>query len=331
MRVAVTGASGHLGANLVRMLLERGDQVRVLVRDDRRAIEGLNVETCPGDIRDPESLIHAFQGMDIVYHAAAAISLLLNEFDWMHAVNVEGVRNVVEACQRSRVSRLVHFSSIHALEQMPMDKPVDEDRLLVSDPRHMPYGLTKAAGERILWKAVQDGLDAVVIYPTGIIGPSDFKPSHFGDVILALGRGRLPALIRAGFDWVDARDVSQAAITAAETARAGSRYLASGHWINLPEIAAQVEAFTGRPAPRLLVPLWLAQLGLPFAGLVRGHNDRPLFTTVSLEALRDNPNVSSERAQRDLKYIPRPFTETLSDTLRWFESAGWLKPGQRHG
>jgi dihydroflavonol-4-reductase len=331
MHAAVTGAAGHLGANLVRALLERGHRVRVLVHEDGRAVEGLEVDIFQGDVRDRSSLERAFRGIQVVYHSAAAISLLLTETAWMNSINVEGVRNVVAACRSCHVDRLVHFSSIHALEQKPMDRPVDEDRALISGPEHRPYGRSKAAGEIVVRDAVQNGLDAVIIYPTGIVGPYDFKPSHFGDVILALAQGRLPALIQAGFDWVDVRDVAGAAISAAESAPPGSRYLVSGHWVGLPEIAAQVETLTGQAAPRLVVPLWLAQFGLPFAGFVRGLNERPLFTAVSLDALHDNPNVSSNRVRRELNYAARPFSETLTDTINWFEQAGWLKQRRRHG
>jgi dihydroflavonol-4-reductase len=324
MRAVVTGAAGHLGGNLVRALLEQGDEVRVLVHHDRRAIEGLDVEVCNGDLRDLASLEDAFRGMDTVYHSAAAISLLLNETDWLKAVNVEGVRNVVAACCAVGVRRLMHFSSIHVLQQKPMDQPVNEDRALVSGPGYAPYSLTKAAGERIVRAAAAEGLDAVILYPTGIIGPYDFKPSHFGDVLLALVTGRMPALVEAGFDWVDARDVAQAALIATACAPPGSRYLLSGHWVALPEIAAQVHTLTGRRMPRLTVPLWLAQVGLPFGSFVRGHNGRPLFTAVTLQALKDNRQISSERAGRDLGYSPRPFSETLADTVRWFEQEGWL-------
>jgi dihydroflavonol-4-reductase len=324
MRVVVTGASGHLGANLVRVLLAEGHSVRALIREDRRAMDGLDVEMTQGDVLDPSSLQHAFRGAEIVYHSAAAISLLLSDDKLMNAVNVEGVRNVVSACQACGVHRLVHFSSIHALEQKPYHQPVDEDRPLSISLQSMPYNRSKAAGEMIVREAVQAGLDAVILNPTGIIGPHDFKPSHFGDVLLALVQQRLPALIQAGFDWVDVRDVARAAVTAAVSAPAGARYLVSGHWVGLTEIAAQIEAKTDKRAPRLVVPLWLAKWGLPFAGLVRGKNNRPLFTTVSLDALHDNPNVSSQRARQALNYIPRPFSETINDTIDWFAQVGWL-------
>jgi len=331
LRVVVTGASGHLGANLVRALLDAGHQVRALVHTDRRAIAGLNVEIITGDVRDLPSLENAFAGSEIVYHCAGAISLLISEADWLQAVNVGGVYNVVTACRTRRVSRLVHFSSIHALQQQPLDQPIDEDRPLLSVTDSMPYSQSKAAGEMIVRQAVQNGLDAVILNPTGIIGPYDFKPSHFGSVLLALAQRRLPALIQAGFDWVDARDVAWAALRAADYAPPGSRYLVSGHWVSLPEIAAQIETITGAPAPRLVAPLWLAKFGLPFAGLLRGPDDRPLFTAVSLDALHDNPNVSSVRARQELNYAPRQFAATLGDTLQWFQEAGWLNGGGRDG
>jgi dihydroflavonol-4-reductase len=326
----VTGASGHLGSNLVRALLAQGRQVRALVRTDCRSLEGLEVECVRGELDDPDSLRRAFQGVEVVYHSAAFISLLWDDWPRLEATNVQGVQNVVEACQATGARRLVHFSSIHALTQEPFDRPVDEDRPLVSSPRVPPYDRSKAAGERIVRRAIEEGLDAVILYPTGIIGPYDFKPSHFGEVLLALARGRMLALIEAGFDWVDARDVAEGALRAASHAASGSRYLLSGHWARVREVAAIIEAYTGRRAPRLVFPLGLAYCGLPFSKLISAPGGRPLFTSVSLHALRGNRSASHERAERELGFRPRPVEETIIDTLKWFEEVGSYQ-GNRRG
>ena len=170
----VTGASGHVGANLVRALLAQGRPTRTLLHLDRQAIEGLDVEIIEGDICDLESLCVAFDGADVVYHLAANISLLMDEWPLLELVNVIGTRNVVEACLRSGVRRLVHFSSSHALVQEPMDIPVDESHPLVESQGCPPYDRSKAAGEKAVCKGIERGLDAIIIYPTAIIGPHDY-------------------------------------------------------------------------------------------------------------------------------------------------------------
>jgi dihydroflavonol-4-reductase len=126
--VVVTGASGHVGANLVRTLLEQGRQVRAIVRKDTRALQGLNLETVNADICDIDSLHAAFKGADVVYHLAAKISLSMSEWPLVEKINVIGTRNVVEACLGNKVRRMVHFCSIHAMVQEPFHIPVDESR-----------------------------------------------------------------------------------------------------------------------------------------------------------------------------------------------------------
>lgn len=325
MTVVVTGANGHIGANLVRALLARGRQVRALIHRDRKAIEGLNVETISGDICDLESLYRAFSNADVVFHLAATISLSMYSWSTVATINVVGTRNVVEACLKSGVRRLVHFSSIHALKQEPLDVPVDEGRSLVASHNCPPYDRSKAEGEKEVRRGIEKGLNAVIIYPTGIIGPHDYQPSHFGEVLLTLVCGKLPGLVAGGFNWVDVRDVVDGAIKAEEKAAAGTGYLLSGHWASLPDLAALVAEFSGVPAPGFVCPLWLARAGAPLVTAVDYLTGRrPLYTRASIRALYSNRNISHEKATRELDYQPRPIRATILDTLRWFEEKGWL-------
>jgi dihydroflavonol-4-reductase len=326
MITVVTGAAGHAGNNLVRALLAQGRAVRALVHRDRRALEGLDVEIVEGDVRDLASLRRAFDGAEAVYHTAAYISLSTREWPRLEAINVHGTRNVVDACLDQKVRRLVHFSSIHALMQEPLNAPVDESRPLVDSPRFPPYDRSKAAGEMVVRQAIEEeGLDAVIVYPTGMLGPYDFRPSYFGQVLLALCQKQLPVLVTGGFNWVDVRDVAAGAMAAEDHAPIGSGYLLPGHWASLRELAAMVTEITWTQAPRLVVPMWMARLGVPFCShLTKLGGKHPLYTSVSLKALRGNRMISRELAARDLGYHPRPLPETLEDTLRWFAEAGRL-------
>ncbi len=325
MTVVVTGAAGHAGNNLVQALLAQGRCVRALVHRDRRALEGLDVEIIEGDVRDFASLRRAFDSAKVVYHTAAYISLSKDEWPRLEAINVHGTRNVVDACVDRGVQRLIHSSSIHALAQEPLNVPLDESRPLVDSPRCPPYDRSKAAGEMEVRRAIEDGLDAVIIYPTGMLGPNDFRPSYFGQVLLALCLKRLPALVSGGFNWVDVRDVVAGAMAAENRAPIGSRYLLPGHWASLRELAAMVTEINWTRPPRLVLPKWVARLGVPFwSRFTRLDGEHPLYTGVSLRALRSNRMISCKRAARDLGYHPRPLQETLADTLRWFAKTGLL-------
>jgi len=325
MTVVVTGASGHVGANLARALLARGRPVRALIHKDRRATEGLRAETIRGDICDLESLCQAFDGAGVVYHLAAGISISTGEWPLVESVNITGTRNVVEACLRCGVRRLVHFSSIHALVQEPLDIPVDESRPLVASPGCPPYDRSKAAGEREVRRGIERGLDAVIINPTAIIGPYDYQPSYLGKALLNLAAGKMAGLVNGGFDWVDVRDVVEGAMQAEERAPTGAKYLLSGNWASLRELSGLIAGITGVPAPGFVCPMWLARIGAPVVTAF-GHltGRQPLYTTVSIRALESNRNISHDRATRELGYQPRPLQETLIDTLHWFVETGRL-------
>lgn len=325
MTVVVTGATGHVGGNLIRALLAKDRPVRALIHVDRKAIEGLDIEIIEGDICNLESLCSAFDGADVVYHLAANISLLMDEWPLLESVNVIGTRNVVEACLRCGVRRLVHFSSIHALAQESMDTPVDGLHTLLESQHCPPYDRSKAAGEREVLKGIERGLNAIIITPSAIVGPHDYKPSHFGEALLALAHGKLPALVAGGFNWVDVRDVVEGAMRAEERAPSGARYILSGHRVSLRNIAILTGEITGVPPPTFTCPTWLARIGAPVAtAFYRLAGKRPLYTSVSLKALNSNQVINHERATRELEYHPRPFQKTLMDTLRWFEETGQL-------
>jgi dihydroflavonol-4-reductase len=322
----VTGAAGHVGANLVRGLLAQGQGARALAHHDRRALVGLQVEIVPGDVEDLDSLRRAFAGAEVVYHAAGYVSISMHEWRHLEAVNVFGTRNVVEACLQCGVRRLVYFSSVEALVDTPLNPPVDEARPLVESRRYPPYARSKAAGEKQVRQGLARGLDAVILYPSAIIGPHDYRLGFPNAGLLAICNGKLPALVAGGFDWVDVRDVVAGALRAAACAPVGGRYLLSGHWASLRNLAELAQGINGVHVPRVIVPMWLARIGAPFATtLSRLTGRRALYTTAALRPLRANPCISHARATRDLDYQPRPLKETIADTLQWFEKNGLLR------
>jgi dihydroflavonol-4-reductase len=319
--VVVTGAAGHLGACLVRALHARGQDVRALIHHDKRALDGVDVEVVPADVTDQDSLCCAFTGADIVYHAAAYISISMGEHQKLHKVNVLGARNVVEACLRCGVQRLVHISSIEALQCEPLSSAVDESRPLIQGGSSPPYACSKAAGDGLVREAMARGLDAIILYPTALIGPYDYRQGFPNAGLLAICEGRLWALVEGGFDWVDVRDVAEGVLQAAARAPAGTRYILSGHWASLRDLAELAREITGAPVPCLVFPMWLARIGAPFAAAAcRVMGRRPLYTAAALQPLAGNRSISHARATRDLGYRPRPLRQTVEETLHWFET-----------
>ena len=318
--IVITGASGLIGANLVRSLLveQGGRGIRAVVHHDRRALQGLDLELVEADLSSQTSLENALRGADLVYHLAASISLRMDSWHSMAATNLEGTRRVLAACQACGVRRLVYFSSIHTRQQIPLDQILDEDRPLLDDPEAPPYERSKAAAEMVVQQAAAQGLDVVTIIPTAVIGPYDFKPSYIGKALLLLARGRLPALVSGGYDWVDVRDVAAGAMQAARVAPAGASYILSGHWQSIPAVARAVDRITGRKLLRPVVPLKVADWAAPLMTHIgRLNGSEPLYTRPMLTALTSNRQVSCAKAARELGYAPRPFEQTLEDTLDW--------------
>jgi dihydroflavonol-4-reductase len=325
MMIAVTGASGHIGANLVRSLLKEKGQVRALVHQNTEGIQGLDIEKVRGELGDLSFLCKAFSGVEVVYHLAALSSAVP---DWLkaEAVNIVGTRNVVEACLKCDVRRLVHFSSVQALVQKPLNIPLTETRPLAESEDYLIFERSKALGEREVRQGIERGLDAIILNPTGVIGPFDYRLSYFGDFILAILRGRLPALIEGGYDWVDARDVAWAAVRAEKLAPVGAKYIISGTWASVRDLAKLSENITGVPASRLIIPGWIARSGAPvaaaFSQISRNQTSYAGFLMRAFTMY--NRQVSHERAARELDYKPRPLPETLADTFKWLQTTGIL-------
>ncbi len=325
--IVVTGASGLVGGNLVRALLAQGRPVRALVHRDRRALDGLDVESVSADLTDPSSLRQAFHGADVVYHLGSSISISSGNWDELERVNVIGTHNVIDACLHNNVRRLMYFGSIHSYQQEPFDQPLDEDRPLLTGDNHPPYERSKALAEVETRLSLDRGLDSVILIPTAIAGPFDFRPSYFGQALQLLAKGRIPALVRGGYDWVDVRDVVDGAIQAERLAPHGGHYILSGHWHSLKEVAQFTSEISGKPAPRFTVPIWLAQLAQPvMAKLAQVNGAQPIYTRPMLNAMKSNHNISHARATRDLGYSPRLFQQTIADTLNWFNTQKGTHP-----
>jgi dihydroflavonol-4-reductase len=325
VRVVVTGATGHVGANVCRELLDRGVTVRALYRTTAPALEGLDLEPTSADVLDRDSLAACFEGADAVIHLAARISIHGDPDGSVWRTNVEGSRNVVDACLGAGVSRLVHMSSFHAFRQDPFDAPLTEERPSVGDAGYV-YDRSKAAGEREIERGVEAGLHAVILNPTAIIGPFDFGPSLMGSALLDMFHGRTPALVPGGSDWVDVRDVAGAAVAALERGQSGERHLLSGGWTTLRAFADLAAQTTGRPAPRRTIPTAVLRGTLPLVqAWARLSGGSPLYTRQSLDALTaSSRDVCHDRAGEALGFSPRPLEQSLEDTFEWYDSMGWL-------
>lgn len=331
--IVVTGAAGHVGNNLVRALLTgaRSEQVRcmVLPGESLRPLEGLPVEIVEGDVRSPDSLKRAFQGADVVYHLASVIALLPSQYALLEEVNVRGARNVAETCLRCGVRRLVYTSSIHAIAEPPRGVMIDESMPIDPDRTRMLYSKSKARGTLEVLDVAKRGLDAVVICPTGVIGPFDHRPSEMGQLFLDYAAGKMPAYIEGAYDFVDVRDVALGHVSAAEKGKKGELYILSGELVTVRWLMDTLSVLTGVPAPRLRLPVAAASMAAAVStAWSRLTGRRPLLNKDSLYTLGSNSYVTSGKAKEKLGFAARPVRESIADTLQWFRDEGMLKPGR---
>jgi dihydroflavonol-4-reductase len=325
MKIAVTGANGHVGVNLCDTLIKQGHEVRALTHHHNSFLEGLPLQQFRGDLLDLESLRPFMDGVEVVFHLAAKISIRGDRDGSVWKVNTDGPRNMVETAKAAGVKKFVHFSSIHAFQQHPSGQVLDETRALV-EQTGFAYDRSKAAGERIVREASRNGLDAVIINPCAIIGPHDPKPSLTGKAVLSLISHQIPALVPGGYNWVDVRDIVNGAISASQRGVKGEKYLLSGTWCSLTDLSAMLAKLSGARTPQRVMPFWLARIGLPFiTSYSRIAGSEPLYTGESLTILSEGSRmISSEKARRELDYKTRSLETTLRDLIDWFREKGML-------
>lgn len=320
--IVVTGATGHVGNVLVRKLLENEEKIRVFIppNEDILPLEGLNVEIIEGDVRDIDSLIDAFTGAKIVYHLAGIVSILPDIDGFLYPVNVLGTRNVVNACLKTDVKRLVYTSSIHALKEPPHGTPIDETCPFEPEYSRGGYDQSKAMASLEVLKGVDKGLDAVLVCPSGIIGPYDYKVSQMGRLFVDFMEGKQKTYIDGAYDFVDVRDVAKGLILASKYGKSGESYILAGEKITVPEIMSYLEEITGMKAPGLKMPLWLVKAACKAVPLYsRLTNNKPLFTSYSIEVLNSNCDISSAKAQKELNFSFRTLKESIKDSVDWFK------------
>jgi nucleoside-diphosphate-sugar epimerase len=325
----VTGASGHVGANLIRHLAEHvapGDTLHALVRKttDRKTLAGLPVSLIEGDLLDPGSLANAMQGCTRVYHAAARISTVQGREQDLYDTNVLGTRHVLDAARNAGVQRVVVTSSLGAVGQ-PKGRPCNEDDGFNPYEHHLPYEESKAWVEHECLKACVEGLDVVIVVSTAVLGPYDYVPSRMGRVIKDYANGKLNAYIPGGFEFVGAGDLARGHVLAMERGRSGQRYIVSGQYLSVDDLMSMLQRITGVPKPKLRLPaavmLGIAHVTTPM--LVAFSPGTPLrFTPDAVRLLQMQRKASIEKARKELGYAPRPIEDALRDAYAWFVEHG---------
>lgn len=325
--ILVTGATGFVGAAVVRALLARGERVRVLLRpeSDSRNVEGLAVETRLGSLDDPASLARAVEGCRFLFHVAADYRLWVPDPAAMYRTNVEGTEALMRAALAAGVERIVYTSSVAVLG-LRDDAPSDETTPSRIEDMIGPYKRSKfLAEERVRALVAEAGLPAVIVNPSTPIGPRDVKPTPTGRMIVEAALGRMPAFVDTGLNVVHVDDVAAGHLLALEKGVVGERYILGGENLTLAEILATVAVACGRKPPTVRLPIApLMPVALVSEGLARLTGREPFVTCDGLRMARQRMWFSSEKAKRALGYAPRPAREAIVDAVAWFREAGYL-------
>jgi dihydroflavonol-4-reductase len=327
--ILVTGASGFVGSAVVRHLITAGHQVRALVRStsSRINLADLRVEIVEGDLRDVESLIRAMTGIRFVFHVAADYRLWAPNPQDIVRTNVEGTRNLMTAALRAGVERIVYTSSVATLKTRPDGKASDETFRLDPQSAVGAYKYSKVVAERLVEAMVaEQKLAAIIVNPSTPIGPRDLRPTPTGRIIVEAAAGRMPAYVDTGLNLVHVDDVAAGHLAALQNGRIGERYILGGQDVLLGDMLGEITRLVGRATPRLRLPrrlIFPIAYGAEAVAYFTGRE--PFVTTTGLRLAKDRMFFTSAKAERELGYRARPYSEAIADAIAWFRQHGYLK------
>ena len=318
----VTGATGHIGNVMVRKLCEQGQNVKVLAlpNEDLSPLENLKVDIVFGDVTDRDFVFKFIEKDAVVMHLAGIIDIGTTPEELVRNVNVNGTKNIVDACIENKAKKLLYLSTVHIIDPQKVGDILREPTEFDKNKVVGTYAKTKLEATKYIFDACKEkGLNATVLYPSGVLGPYDFKISELGQVILDYMNHKLIAYVKGGYNFVDVRDVADATINAVTMGRKGEGYIVSGTAMSLKEMLTVINKKLGRKKLPPKIALWFVRM---FAGLsnlyYKMRHKKPVFSKYSLYKLNANSNFSNEKAKSELKFNPRPVEESICDAVDWF-------------
>jgi dihydroflavonol-4-reductase len=329
MTTLLTGATGFIGAAVLRSLVNDGHSVRALVRpnSDRRNLSGIDCEIVIGDLMEPESLRRAVRGCEAVFHVAADYRLWVRDPEKMNRVNIQGTVYLIQAAAAADVSRIVYTSSVATLRLRDDGLAADEESQAELGDIIGAYKQSKFLAEREVKRLVSDaGISVIIVKPTAPFGPGDVKPTPTGQLVLQAASGRMPAYVNTGLNVVHVDDVATGHLLAYRKGIPGETYILGGENRTLQWILETVAELTGQRPPRIRLPHWfVTPLAYVSEGITRMKGSgEPRITLDGVRMARKLMYFSSAKARRELGYSPRPAIEALRDAIEWFYKEGYL-------
>ncbi len=327
MRAFVTGATGFIGGNLARALLDDGHRVRALVRpaSDRRNISGLPIETVEGDLGDHRTLAEQIAGCDVIFHVAAHYSLWMKDRDSIYRSNVDGTKSLLSAARAAAVKRFVHTSSVAAIGVPAPGALGAEETQTTIEELVSDYKKSKFLAEQAARQAAREGLDVVIVNPSTPVGPHDVKPTPTGEIILRFLQGRMPAYVHTGLNLIDVEDVARGHILAWAKGRTGERYILGNRNLSLKEMLEMLAAITGKRAPQVAIPHFIPLAAALIDEMVLARLGKtPQVSFYSVRMSQKTMYYDSSKAVRELGLPQTPVEKALEKAVLWFESNGYV-------
>ena len=319
----VTGATGFLGRAVAEELVRRKAQVHALVLHDDPYTDLLpkEVRTVIGDVCDKGSLSAFFADADsrtCVIHCAGIVSVASRPGPRLYQVNVGGTWKVLRQCMEHDVGKMVYVSSVHAIPEKPKGCIISEDCEFSPGLVDGDYAKSKAAATELVFDAAERGLNASIVFPSGIIGPGDLQGGSFTSMAKSFLSGKLPFAVRGGYDFVDVRDVARGILACSESGEPGKGYILSGCYVTIRRMLQLVGKAAKLKYRSICLPLGLARLAAPYYERRSLRERKPLFfTPYSVSVLASNGQFSHAAASERFAYQPRPMEETLGDMTAW--------------
>ncbi len=326
MRCLVTGATGHIGYVLVHELYKRNYDISIFVlpNDDISIFHELNINVIRGDIRNVDQVNEAISKIDLVFHLAGIIDIGTTNKKMMWDVNVNGTNNVIQACKNHSVKRLIYTSSVHAIpEPTKSDIVIKEINDFSADYVKGQYAKTKAEATSNVLRYVKEGYDAVIVHPSGVIGPYGYKLSNMSQMIYDCMNDKLKFYINGAYNFVDVRDVVQGISAAAEVGRSGECYILSGEIISVKKMLDIILNEVNSTVKLKKISNRLAYIFSIFLELVyKLQHKKLLFTPYSISVLKSPCNFSNQKAKNELNFQPRSIEQSILDTILWLKVHG---------
>jgi dihydroflavonol-4-reductase len=323
MKVFLTGASGFIGGNLARKLAENGYEINALVRKSSNLIglEGLPVKIFYGDLHDREAIANAVKGCTACFHVAARYSFWERDNSVFYLSNVEGTKNILNACRNEGVKKIIYTSSESTVKAEDYEKLNDVSEV------HGLYKKTKIMAELEVNKFINEGYPVVVVAPTTPVGCWDIKPTPTGKIVLDFMQNKMPAYVNTGLNIIDVEDVALGHIAALERGTPGKKYILGNKNLMLKDIFKILSEITKIKAPTVRIPLWLA-LGFGYSS--------ELFSSVLLKKEPQVPVAAVKAASKfrffdcsgsleKLEIYPGPVEQAFEKAVNWFKDYGYCK------